>query len=122
VSCGTLAVEGENGNTIYKNTGHKFQEGDPEIRELASKCIEKEFCIVNIQFSKSSWVDYDHYGDDDFDMSLLKYSNGKLYYNGEDFNYIGAEGHDSDWELYVDGVMIYGCGVNLYSIDAFPVE
>jgi hypothetical protein len=119
VSCGKLEVEGENGTVIYKNIGHKFQEEDPAIRELVPQCIEKEFCIVNIQFSKSCGVDYDHCGAEDFDMSLLKYSNGELYYDGEDFNYIGAEGYDSDWEIYVDGVMVYGCGVNLYSINAF---
>ena len=122
VSWGKLEVEGENGDVIYKNNGHKFQEEDPEIRELVPQCIEKEFCIVNIRFSKSCGVEYDHYGDDDFDMSLLKYSNGKLYYDGEDFYHIGAEGYDSDWEIYVDGVVVYGCGVNLYSIDAFPIE
>ena len=36
-------------------------------------------------------------------MSLLEYIQGKLYYDGEEFYFIGSEGMTSYWEVYVDG-------------------
>ena len=115
-SCGKLEVEDQSGNTIYADRDYEFLEENPSIREMIPNCVDKEFCLVKISEGKRYGVIYEHFDDDEFNASLLKYSNGKLYYNEEGFEHIGGEGFDTYWEIYIDGIMVYGCGINSYSI------
>lgn len=116
-SCGKLEIEDQRGNIIYANRHYEFQDENPSTRQMIPNCIDKEFCLVKIWENKRCGVIYEHADNDEFDISLLKYFKGKLYYDDEEFENIGSEGMSSYWEIYVDGVMVYGSGVNAYSIE-----
>jgi hypothetical protein len=104
---GSLEVVGKNGDVIYSNKDYKFQEDNPEIRQIIPDCIDKEFCIVKVWENRRSGVIYEHPVDGEFDFSLLKYVNGQLYYAGMEFESMGSEGMSSYEEVYVDGLLVH---------------
>jgi len=116
-SRGELEVEDQRGNIIYTNRDYEFLNENPSTMQMIPNCIDKEFCLVKVWENKRCKVIYEHANNNEFNISLLKYLNGKLYYDGEEFENTGSEGMSSYWEIYIEGVMVYGCGVNTYSIE-----
>jgi len=102
---GKLSVGDNKGNIIYENPDHYFQDDLPAIKNVVDECISKEFCVLKIYESNGRVYYSGGYGEE-FNMALMKYVDGELYYGDSVFEFGDGDGMSSYFEVYKNGELL----------------
>ena len=95
-----------NGEDEYEIEGMEDVEM-PEASQLIPEEVSSKFCYLMVYENGGT---YEYEGDGDFDKKLISYKNGKLLYDGNEFELIDGEGSSSYREFYRNGKCVYRGG------------
>jgi hypothetical protein len=79
----------------------------PEASELVPDEVSSKFCYLKVWENGGT---FEYEDDGDFDENLISYKNGKLLYDGNEFQLVDGEGSYSYREFYRDGECVYRGG------------
>lgn len=102
---GRLRVEksGFNGEVLYENNRHAFDEEMPELVDIIPECINSDFCLVKA-WENSGQLRCEV--DGDFDIDKMRYDKGMLYYGDEEFDLTDSDGISSYVQVYQNGIAV----------------
>lgn len=79
----------------------------PEASELVPDEVSSKFCYLKVWENGGT---FQYQDDGNFDEKLISYKNGKLLYDGNEFELLDGEGSSSCREFYRDGECVYRGG------------
>jgi hypothetical protein len=79
----------------------------PEASQIVPDEVSSKFCYLKVWENGGT---FEYEDDGDFDENLISYKNGKLLYDGNEFQLVDGEGSSSYQEFYRDGECVYRGG------------
>ena len=98
-SYATIEVDDEEIDDPFK--GEEYDAPEPEV--LIPEVINHKFCFLKVWENNGEW---EYEGEGEFELSKLTWVKGHFLYDGEEFEFIGSDGHSSYEAFYKDGVQV----------------